>query len=125
MRASSDRVQLSRCSLSATCRLQIGGRQMDAVVSREVVLPATVEEVWQTLVDPEELGVWFDADVEFDARPGGAATFRGDGGVRLGVVEEVEARRRLVYRWCPAADEEETTTVTFTIDAVPSGTRLV
>ena len=98
---------------------------MSEVVTREVVLPATVDEVWETLVDPDELAGWFDAEVEFDARPGGSAAFRSDEGVRIGVVEEVEVGRRLSYRWWPEEQHDDTTTVTFTIDAVPSGTRLV
>jgi uncharacterized protein YndB with AHSA1/START domain len=95
------------------------------VVTREVVLPATVEDVWRSLVDPDELAAWFDAEVDFDARPGGAATFRTDDGVRIGVVEEVEVGRRLAYRWWPEENRQAATTVTFTIDPVPSGTRLV
>ena len=98
---------------------------MGQAVEREVVLPATLERVWETLVDPAELGEWLAADVELDARPGGAAVFTVDGVVRVGVVEEVEHERRLSYRWWPEGRDSESSRVTLTIDAVPSGTRLV
>ena len=37
-------------------------------VTREVVLEAPVEEVWDALTDPEQLEEWFANDVELDAR---------------------------------------------------------
>ncbi|MDQ1397620.1 MAG: hypothetical protein QOG64_2879, partial [Acidimicrobiaceae bacterium] len=71
-------------------------------VTREVVLPAGVDEVWEAITDPRRLAEWFGADVDLDLWPGGNAEFRGDDGeVRRGVVEEVEPCRRLAYRWWP------------------------
>jgi uncharacterized protein YndB with AHSA1/START domain len=49
-------------------------------VTREVVLPAEPEQVWEALTDPERLGEWFANDVELDARPGGEGVFRWDDG---------------------------------------------
>ena len=92
-------------------------------VEREIVLDAPPEEVWEALTDQERLEEWFANDVEFDLERGG--TFRWDDGeVRHAVVEEVEAERRLAIRWWDPAwpDESE---VTFTLVAVPAGTRLV
>ena len=105
---------------------------MTDAVTREVVLPAEVDEVWEAITDPERLGDWFGADVELDLQPGGRAVFHGDdGGVRRGVVEEVDPGHKLAYRWWPYDSNDpnpgapQQTRVEFTIEAVPSGTRLL
>jgi uncharacterized protein YndB with AHSA1/START domain len=114
-------------------------------VTREVVLPAGVDEVWEAITDPRRLAEWFGADVDLDLWPGGNAEFRGDDGeVRRGVVEEVEPCRRLAYRWWPGvagagagdgvgdgvgdggtARRSGESRVELTIEEVASGTRLV
>ena len=47
-------------------------------IEREIVFPASPEEVWEALTDPERLEEWFANDVELDPRPGGEGTFRWD-----------------------------------------------
>jgi len=92
-------------------------------VEREVLLDAPPAEVWEALTDEEQLEEWFANDVEFDLDRGGV--FRWDDGeVRHAVVEEVDAERRLAIRWWDpdGADESE---VTFTLEEIPAGTRLV
>ena len=90
---------------------------------REIVLDAPPEEVWEALTDPEQLEEWFANDVEFDLERGGV--FRWDDGeVRHAVVEEVDAERRLAIRWWDPDGPEESE-VTFTLVAIPAGTRLV
>jgi uncharacterized protein YndB with AHSA1/START domain len=94
-------------------------------VVREVVFEAPPEEVWEALTDPERLEEWFANDVEFDLEQGGV--FRWDDGeVRRAVVEDVEPEQRLAIRWWDpgrgGADESE---VTFTLEQVAEGTRLV
>jgi uncharacterized protein YndB with AHSA1/START domain len=92
-------------------------------VEREIVLDAPPDEVWEALTDPEQLEEWFANDVEFDLERGG--TFRwNDGEVRHALVEEVEAERRLAIRWWDPAGPDESE-VTFTLVAVPTGTRLI
>jgi uncharacterized protein YndB with AHSA1/START domain len=92
-------------------------------VEREIVLDAPPEEVWEALTDPEQLEGWFANDVEFDLEHGG--TFRwNDGEVRHAVVEEVDTERRLALRWWDPMRPEESE-VTFTLVAVPTGTRVV
>jgi uncharacterized protein YndB with AHSA1/START domain len=72
------------------------------VVEREIVLPASPERVWSSLTEGKELSVWFGAQVEFDARLGGSATFRWpDGRSREATVEEMDPPRRLSFRWAP------------------------
>jgi len=92
-------------------------------IEREIVLEAEPEEVWEALTNPERLGEWFANDVEFDLERGG--TFRWDDGeVRYAVVEDVDAERRLAIRWWDPANTDASE-VTFTLVAVPAGTRLI
>jgi uncharacterized protein YndB with AHSA1/START domain len=79
-------------------------------VTREIVFPASPDEVWEALTDPEQLEEWFANDVELDVREGGDGVFRWDDG---------EVRERLVFDW---ADEGE---VEFTLEEVEEGTRLL
>jgi uncharacterized protein YndB with AHSA1/START domain len=92
-------------------------------IEREIVLDAPPDEVWEALTDPEQLEEWFANDVEFDLECGGV--FRWDDGeVRRAVVEEVDEQRRLAIRWWDPDGAEESE-VTFTLVAIPAGTRLV
>jgi uncharacterized protein YndB with AHSA1/START domain len=92
-------------------------------VEREILLDAPPSEVWDALTDEDRLGEWFANDVEFDLDRGGI--FRWDDGeVRHAVVEEVDTERRLAIRWWDP-DGPEQSEVTFTIEEIPAGTRLV
>jgi uncharacterized protein YndB with AHSA1/START domain len=71
-------------------------------VTREVVLEAPLEEVWEALTDPEQLEEWFSEDGE----------------ARELVIEEVETRRRVAYTW----DEGH---VAIEVEEVERGTRVV
>ena len=71
-------------------------------VTREVVLEAPLDEVWEALTDPEQLEEWFSEDGE----------------ERELVVEEVETRRRVAYTW----DEGR---VALEVEEVEKGTRVV
>ena len=71
-------------------------------VTREIVLDAPVEEVWDALTDPEQLEEWFSEDGE----------------ERELVVEEVETRRRVAYT-C------EEGRVAIEVEEVETGTRVV
>src|ERR1051326_9629081 len=66
-------------------------------VEREIFFPASPDEVWEALTEPERLEEWFAREVELDARPGGEGVFRwGDGDERHAVVRELEEAERLV-----------------------------
>jgi uncharacterized protein YndB with AHSA1/START domain len=71
-------------------------------VTREVVLDAPVEEVWDALTDPELLEEWFTEDGE----------------ERELAIEEVEPGRRVAYTW----DEGE---VAIEVQEVGSRTRVL
>jgi uncharacterized protein YndB with AHSA1/START domain len=89
------------------------------MIRREIVLPATRDEVWDALTEPERLADWFANDVEVDLRPGGGASFRwSNGEERRATVTEVDPERRLAFEW---DDEGE---VQFTLEDDADGTRL-
>jgi uncharacterized protein YndB with AHSA1/START domain len=90
------------------------------MIHREIVLPATREDVWEALTDPERLEDWFANDVDLDLRPGGGASFRwSNGEERHATVTEVDHERRLTFDW----DDEGT--VEFTLEDDVDGTLLV
>ena len=71
-------------------------------VTREVVVEAPLEEVWDALTEPEQLEEWFSEDGE----------------ERDLVIEEIETRRRVAYTW---GDGE----VAIELEEVEQGTRVV
>jgi uncharacterized protein YndB with AHSA1/START domain len=95
------------------------------MVRREIVLPASREEVWAALTRPEELSEWFGAEVEIDARPRGAVAARGaDGSTRRGTVLAINTPYRLVVVWEPEADGGGGSRLELTLEPVSDGTRL-
>jgi uncharacterized protein YndB with AHSA1/START domain len=89
-------------------------------VTRELVLPAPPEEVWEALTDPERLKEWFANDVEWD---GDELVYRWDDGEeRRARIEESLEPRRLGFRWRDGDGEE--TSVTFELEEADDGTHL-
>jgi uncharacterized protein YndB with AHSA1/START domain len=84
----------------------------------ETVVPATPEETWEAITNPEHLGEWFDDDAEVDLRPGGELTI----GDRSGFVEEVAEPTRFVFWW--SADDEESSRVEIELEPAVAGTRV-
>src|SRR5262249_14353161 len=107
------------------------GISMEAI-EREVMLPASLEEVWPAVSQSEQISAWSGAVSQLALRPGGRGHFRWRGGTeRTVLVEEVEPPRRLSFRWLPfqqtAANEIVTlpaTRVDITLEQVAEGTRL-
>jgi uncharacterized protein YndB with AHSA1/START domain len=79
-------------------------RDKEAIVevTREVVLEAPLDEVWDALTDPDQLEEWFSEDGE----------------ERELVVEEVETGRRVAYTW-------EDGQVSIELEEAGAGTRVV
>ena len=94
---------------------------MDAA-ERDVVVPASPEETWEAITDPDQLGEWLGDDAEIDLRPGGDLTIRVEEGERSGFVEEVDEPRRLVFWW--TAGEEESSRVEIDLEPAVDGTRV-
>jgi uncharacterized protein YndB with AHSA1/START domain len=91
-------------------------------VEREIEVPATPEETWQALTDPERLRDWLAEDAELDLRPGGGLAVRTPDGERDGFFEEVAEPERLVFWWGEPGDE--LARVEIELDEVDDGTRV-
>ncbi|MFL5825708.1 MAG: SRPBCC family protein [Thermoleophilaceae bacterium] len=76
-------------------------------VEREITIDATPSEVWEALSEPALMRDWL---------------FEG-GDDRPVELEEVEDEERLAFRWRREGQGE--TSVVFTLEAVPTGTRVV
>jgi uncharacterized protein YndB with AHSA1/START domain len=96
-----------------------------STVRREIVLPVERERAWELLTEPSELREWLADDVDLEAEEGAPLRVAwATGEERAGVVEEVEERRRLRFRW----DDDATgvpSRVEWTLDDAPGGTRVV
>lgn len=94
-------------------------------VTRTVVVPASPEETWDALVEPDRLEEWFADEVEGDFAPDEPVRFAWDDGERRdAIVEEVEAPHRLTFRWRDAEGDESR--VAFALDEIDDGaTRVV
>jgi uncharacterized protein YndB with AHSA1/START domain len=118
--------------ITRNCRVAHELEAAMAAIEREITIPAPPAEVWPAVTHSDEVSVWFGADVELDARPGGRGVFRwSDGTERHAVVEEVEAEHKLSFRWLPfqhtARGDVEvipSTRVEITLDEVAEGTRV-
>ena len=95
---------------------------MSEEASSELTVPASPEETWDALTDPEQLTEWLAEDAELDLRPGGDLAFRVDGEERGGFIEEVDEPRRLVFWWGP--DGDEPTRVEIELEADGDDTRV-
>lgn len=75
----------------------------------ETVVPASPEEAWEAVTDPDQLGEWLGDVTELELEPGGGLSVRVDDEPREGFVEEVSEPRRLVFWW--SADGAEASRV--------------
>jgi uncharacterized protein YndB with AHSA1/START domain len=66
-------------------------------LTREITLPATADEVWDSLSEPE----WLGEDAHIDLRPDGDVR----AGERTGFVEAVEEPTRLVFWWSEPGED--------------------
>lgn len=103
---------------------------MDEPIEREVKIAAAPSDVWQALTDPAELAAWFGAETQIDLRPGGAVRFTWPDTERRGLVVELDAPRRLVWRWRELRSTGEglttsdATVVEFVVEADGDGARV-
>ena len=91
----------------------------------ERILPHAPEKVWRALTEQALIADWLMAN-DFEPVVGHRFTLRWSANGMSGVVEsevlEVEAPRRLVYRW---ASQGLDTVVAWTLEPAAGGTRLV
>jgi uncharacterized protein YndB with AHSA1/START domain len=95
-------------------------------MERTIELAAPPDEVWDALTQPELLASWFGADVEIEARRGGAVDARfPDGTRRRGVVQAVDPPRRLAFRWRPVPPAAGDASVVELVLRVEGGTTIL
>jgi uncharacterized protein YndB with AHSA1/START domain len=87
-------------------------------IERELLLPASPEEVWDVVTRDG----WLADEVRLDLRPGGDASFRTDDALKTGWIEDASAPSRLAFWW--AAGAEPATRVELTLRSERDGTRL-
>jgi uncharacterized protein YndB with AHSA1/START domain len=92
-------------------------------VERETILEAEPERVWEALTDEGLLSDWFADGARLDPWEGGEVEFECDDGERSGTVRSIEEERELAFTW--SRDGEGESLVTFTIEPVEYGTRLI
>ena len=87
---------------------------MEPAVERELVLPASPEEVWESLAEP----AWLGDEASVELRPSGEVR----AGSRTGFVEWADAPRGLAFWW--SEEGEESTRVEIALEEVDEGTRV-
>ncbi len=107
------------------------------LIHKEILIQAPRSAVWRAITDFREFGKWFQAVMEGPFLPGalvkGAITHPGYEHVKLEIlVERFEPEHFFSWRWHPYAvdpaqdySSEPTTLVTFELQEVPEGTRLI
>jgi uncharacterized protein YndB with AHSA1/START domain len=78
----------------------------DLVIERDVLIEASIQVVWHTITEPDQISQWFADRVELVIEPGahGYMGFGDHGGPV--VVETVEPPTRFSFRWNHPHDEE-------------------
>jgi uncharacterized protein YndB with AHSA1/START domain len=109
---------------------------MNDRIEKTIDLAAPVSRVWRALTDHEEFGTWFRVRLEGRFVPGqvsrGHITYPGYEHLRWeAVVQKMEPERLFSFTWHPYAVDpkadysgEAPTLVEFTLEEIPSGTRL-
>jgi uncharacterized protein YndB with AHSA1/START domain len=85
---------------------------MEHAIERQLTVPETPEEVWESLAEPD----WLGEEALIELRPSGEVR----AGERTGFVEEVEPPRRLSFWWSEEGDES--TRVEIELEEAPEGT---
>jgi len=80
-------------------------------IRRSISVETTVDELWRSIVDDEELSAWMGMTARIDVIPGGVGRFDDGASVRRAVVDTVETGRLLRFTWWDEADPAEASTV--------------
>ena len=95
----------------------------ERIVERERILDAEPERVWDALTDEYLLSDWFAPGASIDPVEGGDVAFECEDGEREGTVRVVDEERELSFTWARPGEEESL--VTFMIEPLETGTRLI
>lgn len=86
-----------------------------ASVTRSLVLPASIDEVWASVRDADGLAGWLGDSVDLAVVPGTAGTVVDGAAVRRVVVTEVDEGRSVGFVWWDEAVPEEASVVTIAL----------
>lgn len=97
----------------------------DTIIRKAVYLKATPAEVWAYLTDPEKLAIWFHKP-KAELAEGDYAMYGTKSGDKLmwGKVLVAEPYSRLEYTFTIAPMGDKISTVKWSLEEVPGGTRL-
>src|SRR3954469_7962449 len=99
------------------CNCKVAGME----ITRDIVLDATVEDVWACLTDDAALSEWLDGDARVDTRAGGRGVLtEADGTGRELLVERADEGEALVWTWWTDRRDDPPSTVTFTLERLDS-----
>ena len=90
--------------------------------SSETVVPASLDETWESITRADQLEEWLGDDVNIELEPGGAVSVRDGEDERTGFVEEVTEPRRLVFWW--STEGADSTRVAIELAPADGGTRV-
>lgn len=101
-------------------------------IERTIILPIPVQRVWSALTEPRKIERWFgNKAIIKHLAPGEEIAFEWGDKLFRGVIEVVDPLKTFAYRWevepgdvSQPFDTVLQTLVTFTLEAVPEGTRL-
>jgi len=91
------------------------------VISRNVELDISVDQLWQLVSDPDGLTEWLGEAVDIDVQPGGAGTITDDGVLKFVHVDRVDAGRRLSFSWWEPDQPQHTAHVVFEVAPAEGG----
>ena len=102
-------------------------------IESDIILPVPIERAWAAVTRVEEISRWFPKNMEMDFRTGGEFTMYFESGdTARGVIEAIDPPHRFAYIWeakgaDPNLPVKETyhTLVTYHLETVPEGTRLI
>jgi uncharacterized protein YndB with AHSA1/START domain len=93
-------------------------------VTRSLVIRASQEQVWETLIDPESIAAWL-TDFHFEAFEPGAKFTNGEGDeAEPGEIVAIDPPRCFSFRWTAEQKREGMTMVTINLEPVHAGTRV-
>jgi uncharacterized protein YndB with AHSA1/START domain len=95
--------------------LHLEVNEMEPVVERELVVPESPEEVWESLTQSD----WLGEEASIELEPAGEVR----AGERTGFVEEADEARRLVFWWSTPGDDA--TRVEIELEGAEGGTRVL
>ena len=99
-----------------------------ARVERSIHVDAPIDEVWSTIVEPDELSEWLGVEVALDRPigPGAAGeVVEADGSVRHLLVTGHEPGRRLAWHWWREGDDLSSVEITARPDGDATVVRVV